>query len=325
MSLSDEPIYPIDLPPPDGEPPVRSESRARRRRARRQIVPPDAQGRAALIASLARRATPTYEFFIFAVLCGALLGLGYILDSQSVLIFGSLLAPLMLPWVGMTLSLVIGSLRFYFETLVALLIAAALVLLTGALAGFASRPFLPRTFNNAFIHSQLWIPDLVVLVIGSILLTASVVRSEEKPYLPSVMLAYSLFLPLSAAGFGLGSGVDGIWPQGMLVFVVHLAVATSFGLTTFFILRFRPTLTGLGMSGAALVVIVGSMAYLMGAGYGFSGGAAVVPGGTPTNAAPQAGSLTPDLTLASLARPRAGRPPRLSFRPPPPPRPVPFR
>src|SRR5512141_1439262 len=94
-------------------------SAARRRRARRQMIPADAQGRAALLIALARKAYPTYEFFIFAVLCGAVLGLGFLLDSPPVLLFGILLAPLMLPWVGMLLALITGSARFFMETLVA--------------------------------------------------------------------------------------------------------------------------------------------------------------------------------------------------------------
>jgi hypothetical protein len=161
MNFSDEPIYPTDpAPSPSDEPAQHSApmSRARRRRARREIVPADSEGRAALVTALARRAYPTYEFFIYAVLCGALLGLGYLLDSQAVLIFGSLLAPLMLPWAGITLSLVIGSVRFFFETLMALLIGAVLVMLSGALTGFAARVFMPLTLTNAFVHSRLWLP-----------------------------------------------------------------------------------------------------------------------------------------------------------------------
>jgi hypothetical protein len=323
MTLSDEPIFPSDPgPQPDDPSAPRLESRARRRRARRQIVPADAEGRAALVAALARRAYPTYEFFVFALLCGALLGLGYLLDSPAVLIFGCLLAPLMLPWIGMTLSLVTGSVRFFLETVSALLISAALVVLIGALTGFASRVFQPLTLNNAFIHSKLWIPDLIVLVIGAILLTVSFVRSEEKPFLPSVMLAYSFFLPLSAAGFGLGSGVEGLWPHGLLVFAVHLALATSFGLATFFILRFRPSLTGLAMSGGALAVILATIALLMGAGYGFSGGAgaAAIPNTTPTNPPTAALALEPEATPSS----RPTSTPRVQTATPGTPTPVPL-
>jgi len=52
-------------------------------------------------------------------------------------------------------------------------------------------------------------------------------------------------MPLSASAFGVGNGIGDLWPHGMLVFVVHLAWATVFGLIALAILRFRP-LSGVG-------------------------------------------------------------------------------
>ena len=259
----------MDIPntpssPPDPERRSSSaSSAARRRRARRQMVALDAEGRSALIASLARRAYPNFGFFIFAVLCGAVIGLGFLLDSPPVLLFGILLAPLMTPWVGMLLALITGSLRFFIETLVAVLISAILIFLTAFISGLAARAFMPRTFTNAFFHSQLWLPWLVALAVSAVLLVVSFVRSESKPFLPSVMLAYSLFTPVSAAGFGLGSGVEGIWPNGLLVFAAHLGIASLVGLVTFFALRFRPTPAGVALSGASVIIVLAALVFLM--------------------------------------------------------------
>lgn len=233
-------------------------ARARRRRAqRRAYFPTDEEGRAALFTHLARRAYPSYELFVFALVSGAILGLGYFINSQALLIFGILVAPLMTPWVGMSLAVVAGSARFFFQTLAALFVSSLLIFLSGILAGFASRTFGPLTFNEAFAHSRLWWPDLVVLTIGSIILTISFVRSEERPYLPSALVTYGLFLPLCAGGFGLGSGVSEIWPQGFYVFLVHLAWATFFGILTLFFLRFYPTSSGgIAFTGLTFIILI---------------------------------------------------------------------
>ncbi len=113
----------------------------------------DAEGRAEILHALAHRAYPSYELFVFALLCGAILGLGYFFDSQAVLIFGILLAPLLTPWIGLLLSALTGSTRFFFETLAALLISSFLIFLGGLIAGFAVRAVLPRTLNRG-ISSQ---------------------------------------------------------------------------------------------------------------------------------------------------------------------------
>jgi len=246
----------LDEPSPTPEP-VIPPSRIRRRRRTELTVPRDAEGRTALLHSLSHRAHPSYELFVFSILCGALLGLGYFIDSQAVLIFGILLAPLLSPWIGLLLSALTGSPRFFFETFAALFIGSALIFLSGLLAGFAVRVVLPRTLNEAFLHSHLWWPDLMVLAVAAVILTVSFVHSEDKPYLPSVMLAYELFLPLSAGGFGLGSGVAGIWPNGLLVFLVYFAWASIFGLLTLLAMRFLPVnLNGFVLSAGGLLVSV---------------------------------------------------------------------
>jgi hypothetical protein len=238
--------------------------RSRRRRRGQLAIPRDAEGRAALIASLAHRSYPTYELFVYALLCGAILGLGYVLDSQAFLLFGILVAPLLSPWIGLLLASLTGSPQFFFETLMALLLSALLVFGIGALAGLAARIFMPRTFNEAFLHSRIWWPELIVLAIGAVILTLSFVRSEAKPYLPSVMLAYGFFLPLSAGGFGLGSGLDTVWPQGLLVFFVYFAWTGMFGLLTLMAMRFLPgNVQGFLMSAALAVVLVATLVILL--------------------------------------------------------------
>ena len=299
MTISDPAFIPQEPRPP----------RARRRRRGQLVVPPDAEGRAALLTSLAHRAYPTYELFVYAILCGAILGLGYVLDSQALLLFGILVAPLLSPWIGLLLATVTGSTRFFFETLMALLVSAALVFAIGVLAGFAARPFLPRTFNEAFVHSRLWWPDLIILALCAVILTISFVRSEAKPFLPSVMLAYGFFLPLSAGGFGLGSGVGSLWPHGLLVFFVYFAWAGMFGLLTLVALRFMPTnLQGFILSAAVAFVLVVILLVLMSGGNWTSFSALQGGNGAPdTNAVPSAnpspistGALQPTPSNATL-------------------------
>lgn len=281
MSQSEDPIIPTE-PPSRPRADVSAAQPVRRRRAtRRSSIPVDAEGQATLISDLSRRAYPSFELFIFSLVCGAILGLGFLLDSQTVLLLGILVAPLMTPWVGLLLAVLTGSPRFLFETVMALLISAALVFVGGLLTGFAARLFMPMTLTNVFVHSRLWLPALVVLAIGAVTLVASFVRSEERPFLPSVLIAYVFYLPISAGGFGLGSGLQGVWPQGLLVFLAHFALASVLGLITLYVLRIRPSAGGIIFSGITLLLFAGILFALMGSGFP-SPEAVTVATSTPT-------------------------------------------
>ncbi|MBI5944848.1 MAG: DUF389 domain-containing protein [Chloroflexi bacterium] len=304
MPHSDEPIIPSE---------PTSQARARRRRVtRRDSIPHDAVGQAAFIFDLSRRAYPSFELFIFSLACGAILGLGYLLDSQAVLLLGILVTPLMTPWVGFLLATLTGSLRFQFETFMALLISAVIVFLCGLLTGFASRLFPPTTLFNVYNHSRLWIPELVVLVVGAVTLVASFARSENKPFLPSVVIAYTFYLPISAGGFGLGSGLEGIWPQGVLVFVTHFSLAGIFGLLTLFILKLRPSTRGIFFSGGTLVLFAAALFNLMGSGLPSMMDAVLSSTSTPTMTPSPLPSLTPSLTAKATSSPRSSSTPAMS-------------
>ena len=122
---------------PEGTPEFVS-ARARRRRAmRRAYFPADQEERAELFNELVRRAFPSYELFVFSLVSGAILGIGYLFNAQAILIFGILAAPLLTPWIGITLSAIAGALRLFLQTLTALLIGSGIIFLGAWIAGLA--------------------------------------------------------------------------------------------------------------------------------------------------------------------------------------------
>ena len=239
--------------------PAPHDARARRRRARRALFPSDAEGQAAVLADLAHRSYPSFELFVFAVVSGIILAIGFALDSQAMLIFGALAAPLLTPWVGLAIAIVTGSPRYFFQTFAALLVSAIIVFLIGLAAGFAALPFEPRTHQEVHLRAALWIPQLVILALGVILLVITFVRTENKPYLPSAFLAYTFYLPLSAAGFGLGARLDGVFPAAAFVALVHFAFATIVATLTLIALRFRPRSFGGFLFTLVIIPILASL------------------------------------------------------------------
>jgi len=262
MSLPNSEHIPDD---PDLMPP------ARRRRARRLLAPLEADERAIVLDQIRRRTSPTFDFFLFSVLSAAIFCLGLFLNSPVVLVLGAVFAPLMAPVVGISLGTAIGSIKFFARSLMGFIIGSLLVFMIGAAAGFLGRVWMPDSLTQAYNSAELSAINFIVLSVGAIFTAATMAHHERSPSAPSVALAYTLYLPVVVAGFGFGSGAPHLFPDGLVVYAVHLAWAVVLGAIILAILGFRPlSIFGYTLGGAvtlaliALVVGVGAFSTTLG-------------------------------------------------------------
>lgn len=268
---------------------------ARRRRARRLLAPMETEDRVDFLDEVAHRASPSFDFFLFSLLAGAVIAVGYLLNSLPILILAAILAPMMAPVIGISLGMVVGSVQFFLRSLIGLLIGSLLVFGVGVLAGYVSRLWAPLDFSQALAHTQLSWAMFILVAFGAALTSTAMVRSEESAALPSVALAYGLLLPVSAAGLGLGSGEPFLFPDGLVVFAQYLAGAVLVAALTFILLGFRP-LTLFGYTVGAVVLLFGIVVMIGISGIGASYGAQIaLPTHTPT--------MTPTATLTMTPTP----------------------
>jgi uncharacterized membrane protein len=266
---------------------------ARRRRARRLLAPMESEDRIDFLDRVAHRASPSFDFFLFSLLAGAVIAVGYLLNSQPILVLSAILAPMMAPVIGIALGMVVGSVQFFLRSLVGLIIGGVLVFAVGALAGYVSRLWAPLDFSEALANTQLSWAMFVLVAFGAGLTSASMVRSEKSAALPSVALAYGLYLPISAAGLGLGSGESFLFPDGLVVFAQYLSTAVIISAITFILMGFRP-LTLFGYTVGAVVLLFGIVVLIGISGAGASFGAQIaLPTHTPTVTASPTLTMTP--------------------------------
>ena len=214
---------------------------ARRRRLRRMIVPAGSSERADFLRDLAYRTEPSFDFFIFSLLSGLVLAAALLLDSPGLMVLAALLAPFMAPVVGISLGTITGTLSFVLQSLGSLGIGSLIVFLCGAVAGGAVNMLPARMYQQAAFHSQLTWPDFFVVILGAALASYLLVRlPKQRPLIASVAIAYSLYLPIGTAGFGITSGLPGLWPDGLWLFIINLVWAILIGTLGLSLLGLRP-------------------------------------------------------------------------------------
>ncbi len=271
---------------------------ARRRRARRLLTPLEADERALMIESVAHRASPSFDFFLFSLLAGILLAGGLWLDAPPVLLLGALVAPSMVPVGGMALGTILGSPRFFGRSFGGFAIGCTFVLLLGAGGGALTRLFPPAGWQQAHLVTRLSAAHFLVVAVGAVWAAVQLAQEDGNPAVPGVALAYGLYLPLSAAGFGLTSGQPHLWPDGIVVFALHLAWAVLLGTITFAILGFRPlTVFGYTLGGVVALLSIVLLIALGSAGAAIEANIAL-PTYTPTPT--HTPTLTPTLTATPV-------------------------
>ena len=275
-------------------------SRARRRRARRMLTQLQADERESFLEALARQVSPSVDLFVYAILAGLLIGLGFRFDQRALLVAGALLAPRMAPVAGMALAAVSGSTRFFLRMLAGMVVAILLLSLASGLSGglrFGDDPDMILAAN----HTRINVIDFTLLMAGAILLTLKLAGGHEIPALPSAAVAYELALPLGVASVGLVRGNPDLWQGALLTFGLHLTWGVVAGMGVLIILGFRP-LTGSSRSLAAAMILMGIVALISAAGLGASILAAVpTPTPTPTATATPTPTRTPTTTPTHTA------------------------
>lgn len=225
------------------------------------MLPPQNEGeRAAFLRELAYQTVPSFDFFLFSLLSGLVLGVALLVDAPALFVLAALLAPFMAPALGISLGTVTGAMRFTLQSLGSLGIGSLIVFLCGAVAGWAANLLPARAYQQAAFHSHFTWPDFAVLLVGAALTTLLLVRApHQKPLVSSVALAYGLYLPVGAAGFGMSSGISGLWPDGLGLFLIHLIWAVVAGIIVLALLGLRPSAAP-GYLASAVYAVVGLVA-----------------------------------------------------------------
>jgi uncharacterized membrane protein len=258
------------LPPEDEEPQPEEQHlpRSRRRRARTILAGGDVSERAEFMADLVHQGTATLDFYLFALLSGIVVGAAILFNSPALFVLAALLAPFMAPVIGMALATATGSLGLFLRSLASLVVGGLVILLLGAGAGLIQGSAAVNA-SQVYPHAQFSWPDLAVLVLGTIVTVYLVVRNpRSKPLVSSVALAYELFLPLGAAGYGFilsqgPSGGAGLWPDGLILFAAYMAVAVMVGTIVFILQGVRPMRTTGYPIGLLLFALMLAASYLL--------------------------------------------------------------
>jgi hypothetical protein len=241
MNLSSSEMLPKDineLPP------------ARQRHIRRQPRAASLAERQLLLESLISLTDPTLNFLLLSLLGAVSLAFTLYLNEPTLLILTLALFPFLRPIFCLTLLPSHLHINKGTKGLVSLSIILALTFFGGFLAGWIQKSTSLDQLGVFHFGYLYWL-DLLVLCVGTSFGAFYLLRRGNIPRLIGMLLSYEILVPLAVAGFSFPVGAALLWPNALIISMIHLGISllTAFG--TFLLLGFSPKRT-LGWSMIAL-------------------------------------------------------------------------
>lgn len=182
-----------------------------------------------LISQLRVMAHPGISFYSLMLLSTLIAAYGLLANSTAVVIGAMLVAPLMGPIFGMTLALIIGDRKLFFEALLAEATGVALAVMIGVLVG--SMPFTPSYSTEILSRTQPTLFDAIIALASGLAGGYVLVNPKLNAGIAGVAIATALVPPLAVCGLEIAAADISAAFSAMVLFITNFfAILLSAGL-----------------------------------------------------------------------------------------------
>jgi uncharacterized hydrophobic protein (TIGR00271 family) len=180
------------------------------------------------------------KFAILLLLASAIATFGLLSDSLAVVIGAMIVAPLMLPIMGMAFSISLGDRDGIINTLLVSLAGIAMAVIVGFLLTLPVAQLLhPREIQQIMNRTAPHLLDLMAALATGVAGAFALSRRDVSDTLPGVAIAVSLVPPLANVGILLAFGEATLATGSLLLFITnHVAILIT-GALVFVLMGFR--------------------------------------------------------------------------------------
>ena len=177
-------------------------------------------------------------FWLLLLLSAVIASAGVVSDSTATVIGAMIIAPLMVPILGVVLGVVTAD-RANLERCLLLLVAgaAAVVALSWLLGHFVPYPVVAATNSQVAARVTPRIVDLVAALATGSVGSVALARPDISDTLPGVAIAISLVPPLAVAGLTLRSGEPSQSLGALLLFATNVVAILASGIVVMALYR----------------------------------------------------------------------------------------
>ncbi len=208
------------------------------------IKPLDKERKEYILVRLSKDSSPSVDYFVLIMLSSIIATMGLITNSAAVIIGAMLVAPLMSPILGLSLSSVAGEHLTVEKAILALFQGVILAITLSCILSFLAyhTPFiiledippeiLARTKPSPF--------DLIIALAGGAAAAYALAQPDLSEALPGVAISTALMPPLCTVGIGIAILEPTIIFGALILFLTNLFAISFAGTLVFIAMGFRP-------------------------------------------------------------------------------------
>lgn len=191
-----------------------------------------------VVATVIRESTIRTNYYLLLALATLITTFGLTLDSESILIGGMLMAPLLRPILAFGLAIVTVSFKSIWRSLFGIFTSIGLVLLLAYISSLILHPgaYLTNAILERGTYSHLY---LLVAILSGIGATYTLVDPKLPSALPAVAVSVSLLPPLCVSGIALAQDSKVLLSNSLKVFSANLGGIIIASIFVFLIFRFK--------------------------------------------------------------------------------------
>lgn len=198
----------------------------------------------ALIFEQGRPGPKFVKFSILLLLASSIASFGLLGDSVAAVIGAMIVAPLMLPIMGLAFSISIGDRAKILNTLLVSLAGIAMAVLVGFLLTLpVARVIYPQEIGQIMGRTAPHLLDLMAALATGLAGAFALSRRDVSDTLPGVAIAVSLVPPLANVGILLALGESNLATGSLLLFITNYVAILLTGAAVFMLMGFRQAAT----------------------------------------------------------------------------------
>ena len=190
-----------------------------------------------VVAAVVRQSSTKPNYFLLLSLATLITTFGLTLDSESIIVGGMLMAPLLRPILAFGLAIVTTSFKSIWRSIFGIFTSVGLILLLSYVVSLTLHPgaYLTNEIITRGVYSNLYIFVAIFSGIGA---TYTLIDPKIESALPAVAVSVSLLPPLCVSGIALAQGSKTLLLNSLKIFGANLGGIIVASIFVFLIFRF---------------------------------------------------------------------------------------